>query len=58
MTKPRIDDLYRAQLSCGAGKDVLEGKTLIKDPIQRTDFALYLMFEVMEHIIKHLEKKP
>ena len=43
-------NLYRAQLSCKIGRDVLEGKTAAPDGVQPIEWALFNILHAIEEI--------
>ncbi|NCC52992.1 MAG: hypothetical protein EOM20_17515 [Spartobacteria bacterium] len=48
----RHPGLYRAQLSCKIGRDVLEGKIASPDGVQPMEWALYNLLHAVEDIAK------
>jgi len=46
----RHPGLYRAQLSCKIGRDVLEGKTQCPDGVQPMEWAMFNLLHAVEEI--------
>jgi hypothetical protein len=49
--------LYRAQLSCKIGKDVIKGETKPPDGTTKIEYALYLLCSAIEDIALAMEEK-
>ena len=48
----RHPGLYRAQLSCKIGRDVLEGKSETPDGVQPIEWAMFNLLHAVEEIAK------
>ena len=46
----RHPGLYRAQLSCKIGRDVLEGKTVPPDSVKPMEWAMFNLLHAVEEI--------
>jgi len=53
---PKRGALYRAQLSCRIGRDVLVGKADTPSGVPRVAWALYQLFHALEDIAEAMEE--
>jgi hypothetical protein len=49
--------LYRAELSCRIGKDVIEGKVRPPPGVARSDWILYHLLSAVEDLARALNEK-
>jgi hypothetical protein len=50
--------LVRAKLGCLAGKDAVEGKKMVgPSSIRNIEYAIYMLFAVVEDIVDYLDQK-
>jgi hypothetical protein len=59
-TPPKLADnpaMYRAQLSCKIGRDVLDGKTKSPNGVMPMEYALYNLLHAVDEIAGELAQR-